>query len=533
MEDSDTAGEPTYLGAPWGGQPSIYEHLRTHVHPEVPGLLPGGETLPDSKRYEMGKTLRYAAGAEEAIFSHHWRTGQNSSFADEVAAALDRIVAHQSGAPAALYDLITAADSRGYREPLRLELQRRAKGSIERYEDIGRWLAFSSADREAVKLGIALLGLPAINGFDLDALLVLSRHDEFTSHVVGAITTKLKLHDLALLEVGKNVTGWGRIDVIERLEDSTHPDVRRWLLREGSYTSIMSEYIAYICATTGGLAEALDTKESDAELFAGARRILGALIRGGPARDISSYADGIAAIERFLRLARRQDKQVKTFHLLDSIQRFCKWGLAEPQKQRKSPYFDRLTSLGWNVATFDSLLAECADQMSDSGWRETFQLALRSPDINQIRLALIFSRTLGIDPYPRWKMLLQEGENFWDGISQHCDLDPARVAELASIAEETIIPRITPHLSGWSSLLHSHGRVIEILREYPGVGWPVVVAGLGNPIARVRKSSLTCIREWGRQCLPQDATGALKLALASETDAAIQAEIEQTITLLT
>src|SRR5947208_1083179 len=49
--------------------PSIYEHIRAHVPAAGPGLLPGGEILPD----EEGRNdrIKWAPGALDGVASHH------------------------------------------------------------------------------------------------------------------------------------------------------------------------------------------------------------------------------------------------------------------------------------------------------------------------------------------------------------------------------------------------------------------------------------------------------------------------------
>jgi hypothetical protein len=63
---------------------------------------------------------------------------------------------------------------------------------------------------------------------------------------------------------------------------------------------VMEEYLAYTCATAGGLQAALSEDAVDRELLTSSGELLAALIRGGPAQDINDYADGARVIELFL-----------------------------------------------------------------------------------------------------------------------------------------------------------------------------------------------------------------------------------------
>ena len=88
-----------------------------------------------------------------------------------------------------------------------------------------RWLITEGRDREAVKLGIVLLGLGA-EPEDQQALRVLARHEEFTLYAGITIAGQTAQPDRELYALAKSVEGWGRIELVERLaatEDLSHP----------------------------------------------------------------------------------------------------------------------------------------------------------------------------------------------------------------------------------------------------------------------------------------------------------------------
>lgn len=51
------------LSMPWDQRPSIYEHIRSHVPADGPGLTEGGETLPDEQRINEGNWIRRVCDA--------------------------------------------------------------------------------------------------------------------------------------------------------------------------------------------------------------------------------------------------------------------------------------------------------------------------------------------------------------------------------------------------------------------------------------------------------------------------------------
>ncbi len=182
------------------------------------------------------------------------------------------------------------------------------------------------ADRRAVKVGIALLGLYHAQD-DLALLLALGRHEEFTLYVSVALQNSLKNADRELWELAKHVTGWGRINLVERLADTRDAEIKAWLLREGFRNSIMVEYTALTCAQAGGLLAALLEPNPDDALLLGAGEIITALCVGCPGPGMRAYADGIAATELYLR------------HLLS--------------RESRLTHFNKVSYIGWSLTRLD------------------------------------------------------------------------------------------------------------------------------------------------------------------------------------
>src|SRR5262249_25877447 len=128
----------------------------------------------------------------------------------------------------------------------------------------------------------------------------LGRHDEFTLFCAVALANASEDYDDALWTLARNVNGWGRIHVVERLVQSESPAIKNWLLREGFRNSVMYEFLAGACARAGGLLAALSEDHVDRELLTSAGEIIQALISGGPAEGIDDYEDARPVIETFL-----------------------------------------------------------------------------------------------------------------------------------------------------------------------------------------------------------------------------------------
>jgi len=100
---------------------------------------------------------------------------------------------------------------------------------------IGRWLAEYGTRRNAVALGILLLGL-AGDHRDRDLLLLLGSLEDLSLYAAVALTRSQPDRDQALFDLARQVAGWGRIQTVRRLAGTQDPQIKAWLLRHGSVT---------------------------------------------------------------------------------------------------------------------------------------------------------------------------------------------------------------------------------------------------------------------------------------------------------
>ncbi len=239
-----------------------------------------------------------------------------------------------------------------------------------------RWLATGAPDREPLKAGIALFGLfPANDAREL--LLALGRHEEFTLYSAVALLDTEDGPERRLYELARRVSGWGRIQTIERLAGTQDEEIRAWMLREGYQNTIMYEYTAYTCATSGDLADALKSPGPDEALLKGGADILSALIdgRGGPAEGIDEYEDGPEATELFLGHLRDWRVDFERLVAVDEIKRFL-----EEEGEARDP------ALGW-AQRRGVLLEHVGAIHSHPGWERRVRRALASRDERELHIA--------------------------------------------------------------------------------------------------------------------------------------------------
>ena len=509
--------------APWGDRPSIYGHIRAHVLAGHPGMTDGGETLPDEG--EGGKGIRWAAGAFDGAFGHHGGGVSEVDIAQEILAAL-RSVLSKASRPnlERLYELLAENSALEYVDPLLGKIAADRELDPERLRAVARWIATQAADRNAVKAAVALLGLfPGEE--DRDLLLILGRHEELTLYAAVALANALPAPDETLWELGCNVEGWGRIQVVERLAKTRDPRIRRWLLLEGYRNSVMIEYTAAICARTGGLRAELGREEPGDEVLTAAGDILVALIEGeeGPSEGIGSYEDGGVVAERFLEHLRSRARGLGDFVAVDSIKSF----LLDEEVD-----WEPLERHGWTPERRTLLLRRCEEIRAWPAWKDLVCEGLASGERDRFFTAARVAEALGLDPWEEYYRRLVAGDSVcWYHVMRTEDLE--RVDRVLALAQERLpleeIASGPADELGLGPGYAEHGNldwILQELRRFPGRGWPLLRAGLRSPVVRNRNMALQALSVWGRDRWEPETEMLLRRALRDEPDEGVSERIE-------
>jgi len=520
--------DPAGIPPPWGDRPSIFAHVKAHLAPGGSGLTAGGELLPDDERANSSGGARWAPGALDGVFGHHVA----SKDGEPDAAALMKAVVEASATPSKdtldrVYALIAADGAVSLADALLDQVIAKKDLDLGRTQALARWLVTGAPDRNAVKVGLALLGVFRGDA-DKETFLTLGRHDEFTLFAVVALQNSLPNPEPALFQLAKSVDGWGRIQAVERLRNTQSPELKGWLLREGYRNSIMHEYLAHLCATTGGLNPALEAAEIDDALLDGAGDLLGALIagQGGPAEGMDDYADGAAAVASYLRHLRGHLSRASLRHVtvLGQIRSFLDdqkdWG---PRAAR-----------GWTPHARRELQVQVGALLSEPRWRALVTDELSAQDANRFQGAAIAANELGIDPWERQydRVAANAAGYSWYAVSHTKDRD--RMARVVALAERQLpLERIATGPGtemglgpGWGP----HGDLDFVLQElhaFPGLGWNLIQAGLRSPVIRNRNMALKALAGWGRPRWPPQAEAALQEARRQEPDPEVRARIDR------
>ncbi len=512
------------LRAPWGDRPSIYEFLRDAAGPD--GALPDDCELPDTPEPDGG--LQWAPGALDGVMSHHVNaesSAQRAAPIAELVAALTRepkdetlSALQESVAEGPLLDCVDELVS--------------AISSIDgldagRVHDLGHFLATRAADREMVKLGAMLLGL--VEGpDDREVLLTLGAHDELALFAIVAMVNRPDLSERDLWALARRARGWGRIQAVERLSDTSDPVIHGWMLREGFRNSVMDEYLAHVCATTGRLAHALEGDVDDA-LLAGAAGLFEALVNGGPAPDLTDYDEGAEAAERFLdHVAARAEAGDFELAWLGGAVALRDFVVGD---RNWSP----LEAIGWTPEHREGLAKVAAAILSRPEWEAAIDRALDS-EADRWRGETL-ARMLGVDTFERLMARLERDPvdgGAWFDVMRQID-SPERLERALAVAEQLPLEAIATGAAeelGLGPDYAAHGCLDMILQDlgaFPGQGWRLVDAALRSPVTRNRNMAIRALAAWPRTDWPAAAEAALEAARDAEPSADVRARIEATL----
>ncbi len=483
------------LTPPWGSLASIYAYV----------LLHGPDPLPDESLVREKNKFGWIAGAWDGVLGHGWEGKDPPERGSEILLMLRSLLERSENRTlGTLYRLISE-------EPLLPSLDFLLGEVIEalpsidqdRLLQIGRYFALHSGHREAVKFGLALIGIVGTVE-DLDTLKILGRNEEFTLYAAVAMAHVATEGEQALWDLAKNVTNWGRIQTVERLKETQNPEIKAWMLREGFRNGVMDEYLACICARTGRLHDALKQPSADDALLDGAADIIRALITGGPAEDIDDYAQAVDACEAYVNHV--WSRQVLGLRHFLSVAKL-KWFLSQPDG------WSGRESSGWSSNRRAVLSATCDEILGWEIWRSRIQQALASADEQTFYDGDTAAADLKIDTWEihfgRVKAAPMTSSSWYRLMQQ---TDDSRIINVVSFAEVTLpldqIETGPGDEMGLGQEFSPHQTLDWILQDlgrFPGHGWTLIKAGLRSPVVRNRNMAIKALAAWKREAWPPDA----------------------------
>jgi hypothetical protein len=538
------------LDAPrvWAGRPSIYEHVERVGN--------GGErdsdalALPDDEQHQRGG-LRWAAGALDGVMGRHTQVEDERLRAKQIVKAVRDLLGETTPNHLEhLTRLLTRAPVLGVLDDVLAELVGNGELDPDRFHELALFLVRAAPDREVVKLGISMLGV-LVGCDERETLLTIGRHEEFTLFSAVALASTLESADRELWTLAKRVRGWGRIHAVERLSDTSDPEIRAWLVRDGFRNDVMDEYLAHTCAVAGDLAGALEADIVDDQLIDGAAGIFAALLNGGPAEDIEDYEQAPRAAEAYLRhLSRRPEhRPLELAHRL----------VAEQLREFIGPVGDELEDdetlreLGWTLEIRRSVIDMCERVAERPEWVGLVHAGLEAESLEAFHQADAAAQLLGIDAWPHHLRRVEANPSnspSWFRLVQ--TEDPARFTQALQLARKLLplneIASGPAEEAGLGPEFDAHDTLLVVVQslvdqptrsvvgedagptdgpEHGDDGLDLIEMALQSPVTRVRRGALQVLAAWPGPTSESEVRSLLERALAREVDAELLADIEK------
>jgi len=498
-------------------QKAIYHWLMQWPQDEV--LPEEAQTLPDELALaEDENRLRWAPGALDGAFGHHVARGDGKEKAAQITQAIVNVLRHSSRKNMrVLYQLLSEETPLDYIDDLLSGLSQSGAIDARRLRALTLFLATGAPDRQVVKCAMALLAFFPYQQ-SINILRTLGGHDEFTLYAVVAMRAILPPEEYKQewLALARRVTGWGRIQLIERLPEEPDETLRQWLLRAGYANDVMVEYTAWHCAEHGRLHEALDG-EVDAELLAGAAEILRGMINGQPGPGIDEYAFAALACERYLaHVIPATTGDLQHYQVVIEIARLADEESFATEAERQK------------------LKALCATIQAQPEWPALIEAGLYEEDVAIFDHALRLCREQGGDPWPAiYQRYRAQPENWlWYQMMQTDNAD--YIAQVVELAENELdLPAIASgpgKLLGMGPQYRQHDAldsVLQDLKRFPGLGWELIQAGLQSPVTRNRHMALNALEAWPAASLPLETVALLEQARSQEPEEEVEKRLVQ------
>ena len=486
----------TTLKKPWEAERvSIYEHIVSNLEGDdsESTLNEKGQTLPDEALLYEEDSIRWVAGGLDGAFGHHNDPAEASEFSKALAKAMKQLFKKNSPeALAAFYHLLAPESTLNFIDSFMEYAIAADLTEDPSFYALAKWLLKNAPDREPVKAGIAMLGVCA-TADDQDLFIDIGKHEEFTLFSCVALLHSLAEPEEALFRLGKAVHGWGRIQVVERLENTTNEEIKAWLLKEGYKNNIMYEYTAYQCATTGDLLAALKQEDPDDELLIAAGNLLSSM--NEPGTPLEEYIDAPQATLLLMRHLANREISISQFLSVNAIKELV---LALPETEIKS-------SRGkptWAEVS-EEVLNICEAMRSRSGWEEKIRAQLKSDNDQDFFDATRLADLFGIDTWEMYFERVKQGKEDWYFLMR--TRDESRIEQAVALAEELLplaeIASGADEKMGMGEGFKAHrclDFVLQELREWPGHGYKLICTGLKSPVTRNRNLALKALQVWGK-----------------------------------
>lgn len=478
----------------WETDDSILRHLKANLN-EDGSLNESAEKLPDEKKAD--DEIKFAPGLMDAMFGAD-ESEESKSRIKQLLSLIKRVAKNgDNQSKSDFYREITENESViGIIDEF-LQTLVQSSLPIEPYLfDFANKLATKTNNRNSVKFGIAILGL-CQNKKPIDNIKILGLHDEFTVFSTVALSNLSDNLVKDLWELAKQVDGWGKIQLVDRLaEMDLNREIKDWLVLDGYKNNIMYEYLALTCAKNGMLNEKLNADTIDDKLYSSASDIIISLMDEGPAVGMSGYDDSNETIENFIRHSKTRNLNISNYITLHRIKDY----LEESPEENE-------TLKNWNQNDLSNCLIDINELLNSKDWTTEVQTALKSSDNVEYWNGKQAAQKLGI--------------NLWDTVWQRLKQNPVDSSawyDVTANAKETNVDEIIDFAiknlpleflgsgpkdsAGIGDDFQKHSSldsVITFLENHPKKGEKLILVGLDSPVTRNRNMAIRVLDKWKKE----------------------------------
>ena len=302
------------LARPWPeDRPALLSWIRERI--DANGVGPD-EQLPDAEYAEFIPGARWAPGLFDRTMTVHERPEGRLNHAGLMLEAFRALSARSSSDRLRRFHEAIIAHPVAEAYPALAQWLRDERGlRADRAQSVGRLLIEEAVDRDAVKIGVLLIGLGELTPGDIDEVMVLGRHGEFTRYAVDLLRRRDPDWVGHIWELARCTLDYGRLAAVQALDGVSDAAIRDWLLREGwrgQYEAGMQA--AWVCARTGGLLQAMKSGNFPDIFEIAEGLITGLALSPKEGRRLADYEDGPAVVELFAPMLLAQPRSLAQLH---------------------------------------------------------------------------------------------------------------------------------------------------------------------------------------------------------------------------
>lgn len=347
--------------------------------------------------------------------------------------------------------------------------------------ELAIYLMMCSINTEAVKIGIAIIGLIDLSDKDelVKVIEKLALCDEFTLYANIALSNLHNINDIRFMLV-KKVKGWGKIYLVNSLKNENE-SINEWLITNGCDNEIGLGYLAYEVAEKIDLLKVLKRADLSDEEFKGICSIMEGLISEEPFKGISCYENYIEIYEGFLEQFEKHIDNIDYYNIpiMISMYLFNK----EEKSKEDIEVAEKIVDLLDGEKVYNTLKKEIVE---GNRLKQVIDILKYN---SKIELIDEIFKKFKENPFERYYCLeyLLQKEEYLDksidilqssiNLQEHYS-DPETIMGLADEYSNNLV------------------FIIQILRDYPFKGTEFIVAGLKSKTMQPRNASLNTIKEW-------------------------------------